>query len=112
MVVCLMSVLCFDVIRVYLHRLRNGRNPFLPDKNHIHHKLLAIGLPQRIAMVSFLSVSLILTLIIVRLSTNVNINILIVGDIFLWTLVNIWLSCRANKRLTIHKKTCYNLFLI
>ena len=34
----------FDVIRVVLYRLRNGRNPFEPDKNHIHHKLLAIGL--------------------------------------------------------------------
>ena len=24
---------CFDVVRVYLHRVRNGKNPFLPDKN-------------------------------------------------------------------------------
>ncbi|MDE7471000.1 MAG: undecaprenyl/decaprenyl-phosphate alpha-N-acetylglucosaminyl 1-phosphate transferase [Paramuribaculum sp.] len=88
---------CFDVVRVYLHRVRNGRNPFLPDKNHIHHKLLAIGLPQRVAMVSILSVSLLLTLINVRLSTVVNINILVVGDILLWTIVNIWLTRRARK---------------
>ena len=33
---------CCDVVRVYLHRVRNGKNPFLPDKNHIHHKLLAL----------------------------------------------------------------------
>lgn len=30
-----------DVIRVYLHRIKSGRNPFMPDKTHIHHKLLA-----------------------------------------------------------------------
>ena len=30
----------FDVVRVVLHRLRNKKNPFLPDKNHFHHKLL------------------------------------------------------------------------
>lgn len=30
-----------DVIRVHLHRIKSGRNPFMPDKTHIHHKLLA-----------------------------------------------------------------------
>ena len=30
---------CFDVVRVYLHRVRKRKRiPFLPDKNHIHHK--------------------------------------------------------------------------
>ena len=33
-----------DVIRVVIHRLRNGKNPFLPDRNHIHHKFIALGL--------------------------------------------------------------------
>lgn len=28
----------FDVIRVVMVRLRNGKSPFEPDKNHIHHK--------------------------------------------------------------------------
>ena len=32
-----------DVIRVVLHRLREHKNPFLPDKNHFHHKLLRTG---------------------------------------------------------------------
>lgn len=86
---------CFDVIRVYLHRVRNKKNPFLPDKNHIHHKLLAIGLHQRTAMVSILSVSLIVTLINVRLSSVVNINILLIVDLLVWILINIWLSRRA-----------------
>ena len=36
-----------DVFRVVLHRLRKGRNPFLPDKNHIHHKLLRTGMRVR-----------------------------------------------------------------
>lgn len=41
-----------DVIRVVIHRLRNGKNPFLPDRNHIHHKFIALGMSQRKAMVS------------------------------------------------------------
>ena len=48
---------CCDVVRVYLHRVRNGKNPFLPDKNHIHHKLLALGIKQRNTMIIIVSVS-------------------------------------------------------
>ena len=36
----------FDVVRVVLVRIREGHSPFEPDKNHIHHKLLAIGLSR------------------------------------------------------------------
>ena len=32
-----------DTGMVMAQRLREGRSPFLPDKNHIHHKLLALG---------------------------------------------------------------------
>lgn len=35
-----------DVIRVVIVRLKNKNNPFLPDKNHIHHKLMAAGFSQ------------------------------------------------------------------
>lgn len=31
---------CYDVARGYLHRVRNRKAPLLPDKNHIHYKLL------------------------------------------------------------------------
>lgn len=34
----------FDTIRVFIHRIINGKSPFNPDKNHIHHLLLETGL--------------------------------------------------------------------
>jgi len=33
-----------DTLMVMSERLYEARSPFLPDKNHIHHKLLALGL--------------------------------------------------------------------
>lgn len=36
----------FDTIKVFLIRILNGRSPFHPDKNHIHHKLMDLGLSQ------------------------------------------------------------------
>ena len=32
---------CFDVISVMAHRFANKQSIFLPDKNHIHHRLMA-----------------------------------------------------------------------
>ncbi len=34
----------FDTTRVFLYRLFKGRSPFAPDKNHIHHLLLDLGM--------------------------------------------------------------------
>jgi len=33
----------FDTIRVFTIRILNGRSPFDPDKNHMHHLLLKLG---------------------------------------------------------------------
>lgn len=83
---------CFDVVRVYLHRVRNGKNPFLPDKNHIHHKLLAMGMRQLKAMISIVSVSVLFTLSNILLSCHINVTLLLVADIAVWTVANIWLT--------------------
>ena len=83
---------CFDVVRVYLHRVRNGKNPFMPDKNHIHHKLLALGMNQQQVMLTLISISLIITILNVLISPIVNITLLLIVDILIWTFLNIWLS--------------------
>ena len=83
---------CCDVVRVYLHRVRNGKNPFLPDKNHIHHKLLALGIKQRNAMIVIVSVSTIFILLNILLSFYLNVNWIVLGDILIWTLANIRLT--------------------
>ncbi len=39
----LIGLPALDTGMVMLLRLRTGRSPFSPDKNHIHHKILALG---------------------------------------------------------------------
>lgn len=90
---------CLDVVRVYLHRIRDGKNPFLPDKNHIHHKLLAIGMKQRMAMATIITVSIVFTLFNIILSyLGIDINIIIISDILIWTISNVGLTRAINKR--------------
>lgn len=33
----------FDTLRVFTLRLFQGKSPFYPDKNHVHHRLLLLG---------------------------------------------------------------------
>lgn len=75
---------CFDVIRVFIGRIRRGKDPFMPDRTHIHHKLLALGMPSRIAMVTIVSVALVFSAANVILSAYININLLIALDILVW----------------------------
>mgnify|MGYP000192532764 FL=1 len=69
----------FDVIRVILVRVRNGKSPFEPDKNHIHHKLLAIGLSPRKAMISLLGMSCAFSAVNILLMPYVNNTIMSVS---------------------------------
>lgn len=89
---------CFDVVRVFIHRVRAGHNPFKPDRNHIHHKLLALGINQRWAMILILLISLAFTVANFYLSFVVNINILLFADIVAWTLFNVWLTAMIRRR--------------
>ncbi len=88
---------CFDVARVFIHRLRHHGNPFLPDKTHIHHKLLALGIPQRVAMVLIVISAVLFSLVNIFVSRYIEVNILLLLDIIVWTLVNFWLSKRIRK---------------
>ena len=83
---------CFDVVRVFIGRVRKGNNPFLPDRTHIHHKLLSLGMPSRRAMVTIVSVALLFSIANICLANVLNITLLIVLDILFWTLANIVLS--------------------
>lgn len=83
---------CFDVVRVYIHRVRAGRNPFLPDKCHIHHKLLALGIRQRTAMPVILLMSAVFIAFNVALSQFINSTIIMVIDVVAFVLINMWLT--------------------
>ena len=92
---------CFDVMRVYLHRVKNGKNPFLPDKNHIHHKMLAIGMRQRTAMITIVFLSVCFTLCNILLSRYMDVTLLLTLDVAVWTTGNLWLTRRIR---LIHSK--------
>lgn len=94
-----------DVVRVYLRRLKTHRNPFMPDKTHIHHKLLGIGITQRIAMISIVAMSLLAIVTNHWLSVHINISILFIADLLVWIVGNMALTRAILARKRTHPAT-------
>ncbi len=88
---------CMDVVRVFIHRIKKGNSPFLPDKSHIHHKLLSLGMTQHSAMISILLFSAFIIVVSLILSKVVDPTLLFVGIIALFTVTNIWMSHKIEK---------------
>lgn len=89
---------CLDVARVFLHRIKRGKNPFLPDKCHIHHKLLALGFRQWQALITILMVDACFIILNMMLSPYLNPTVLIAIDIALYALLNIVLTAMIRRR--------------
>ena len=95
---------CFDVIRVVLVRFRTKQHPFKPDRNHIHHKFLDMGISHRRSMCSILLIACVFCLSNLLLFPYLGINILFVADIFVWVVMHLWLDYMRDKYQALLKK--------
>ena len=98
---------CLDVIRVVLHRLRHGNSPFLPDRNHIHHKFLDMGFNVRNALIIILLMSFGFCIANILLVPYLDNTLLMLIDVLLWCGLNIWfryiIRCREKKQIYVIK---------
>ena len=80
-----MSVLVYplvDTLRIFIYRAVQGVSPFSADRNHLHHRLLDIGLSHKgtVALVYIVNILIIsLTLILSLSLVNPNYTLLIVA---------------------------------
>ena len=88
---------CLDVLRVFFTRIRNKKNPFLPDKNHIHHKMIALGFSTRSTMIIIILASLFLSMFNLWVSQYVDVHSLLFCDFAFYGLLNIYFT-RTIKR--------------
>ena len=89
----ILLVPCLDVIRVVLGRLRRHKNPFLPDKTHIHHKFMSMGFTPRMSLILIQSISISLIILSLLLTHyHVDVNVVFFLDVAIWTGLNIWFS--------------------
>ena len=94
----LLLVPVFDVLRVTLHRLRCGKNPFVADKNHIHHKFLALGIHQHVVLVIILGIAIAFIAMNMLLLPILSITTIFFIDLAVWTLMHMGLTMAINKK--------------
>lgn len=79
----------FDVVRVMMSRLRDGRNPFLPDKNHIHHKLMRAGLSGSMTMLVILAMSMFIIALNYFLASEISQTLILIADVILFVVMHL-----------------------
>ena len=79
---------CLDTLRVIYHRIKHGQSMFHPDKNHIHHKLMATGLSQRKTLLTILLIVIFFMLLNWILFQLININIILIVDLIIYIIIN------------------------
>lgn len=79
LLLALLSYPLFDLLRVFIIQIRQKKSPFVADTNHIHHRLLRLGLNHKQATLFLLASNL--TLIIITYFTinlPINLNLIVV----------------------------------
>lgn len=87
-----------DTFRVFGSRIRAHKNPFKPDRTHIHHRFIDLGLSHRATLVVILMLAAFFVLINLLLLEVLDINLLFCLDITLWTCMHIWISALIKGR--------------
>lgn len=80
----------FDVVRVMLVRARTHKGLFSPDKNHIHHKFLAMGFSSRGAMLSILLIACLFSCLNIFLISYIDNTVMFLVDVLVWTGLNLF----------------------
>ncbi len=68
----------FDTLRVSIIRILKGNSPFIPDRNHIHHRLLGMGFSQISTVLILAAINLAVILFVVNFGEWGNLNLLLV----------------------------------
>ena len=87
-----------DVVRVVLHRWRNRKPLFLPDKNHIHHKFIALGMSQRKAKACIISLALASAVVNVFLIHYLSTTTLFLLDVAVWTVLHCYITIKIKRK--------------
>jgi UDP-GlcNAc:undecaprenyl-phosphate GlcNAc-1-phosphate transferase len=85
----LLIIPTFDVCRVMIHRFRTKTPIFHADKNHIHHKMMKMGLSMHQTLVAIICLALFFILANSILYPTIGITWVFIIDVCLYTCVHV-----------------------
>ena len=88
----LLLIPTFDAARVAMVRIMHKKSPMSPDKRHIHHKLMNIGLTQHQTLITIIALAILFMALNYFLSLTVSFNVIIIIDVVLYALLHVLLN--------------------
>jgi len=92
-----------DILRVILVRFKKHTNLFMPDRNHIHHKLQYLGLSNTSALIFILLFNILMFCLNVFMIGKTNSTFIFLTDLIIWILCNMILSKNLKRKSTVPK---------
>jgi len=82
-----LAIPLLDVVRVFFFRILHKKNPFMPDKTHIHHLLMDAGISPRMTLMLILYFSCVIVLANYLIADYISQTIMLLTDIILYTVL-------------------------
>lgn len=88
---------CFDIVRVMMVRASSGKSMFLPDRNHVHHKMMRAGFSPLCSMYLLVLLSLGFILLNASLVPFLAATWIFLIDLAVWILYHFLLNRRIHR---------------
>jgi hypothetical protein len=111
--ISLLFVPCIDLCRVVLERIAHGEHPFMPDKRHIHHRLMSAGIYGNFTLAGVLSLSLLfMAMNAILYCLGCSLSVIVSADIVLYIILMTLLSrkVRSFERTQLMRETVRERF--
>lgn len=115
LVLAILSVPIFDTVRVMFMRIMKGESPFHPDKTHLHHVFVRMGISHTITALIEITIGLIVTgawELFVHLGLSVNwqlYGVIIVSAILVWGVYFFFVWHEAHHTEFLHRVVRYGI---
>jgi UDP-GlcNAc:undecaprenyl-phosphate/decaprenyl-phosphate GlcNAc-1-phosphate transferase len=98
-----------DMAKVFVIRLSQGKSPFYPDRNHIHHLLLKLGLSHTSAtlILSAVSVFFVALVFVFERVGSLNLAFILFGLALVTTLLPNYILYQKEKKQALSKKSTF-----
>lgn len=88
----------FDTLRVFLTRLFRRQSPFLPDRRHIHHLMIDLGLSHMQATAALTAVNVLFVTLVIALDAVMELHALLALILGLASALTFWLHRSVVRR--------------
>lgn len=88
----------FDAARVFIVRVWHGVSPFMADKRHIHHKLMAAGLSQHSTLFCIVGLDVFYIMLNLFMLKTISITMVLFIDVILFVAFNLTINVIVKRK--------------